>query len=332
MPKPLRDAIAKSGAVGFDAEVLRYLVLEPLGIREEAFASVMASRTRETGERCTQALARLLGRGLVRSIPDGGHRRYVANQDELALDAAALESIAAMERPPAVTQLGPPHAEPAMRSLAKTLLEQRGHLYIGLDITAHDVFTELEERARRGFRTTFLAPHRSAVPSDLREHWDHIYSGWATWLRASDRGVRKNVTLLITPKYYRHLSTSLAAEDHVRLDVYWKQDDTTRKGEIIRAESGTSLYDFVRSEYEDALVTAYPYWRVSLIDFLVVKVRRLVIPVFVVLALVAINYWGLQQVTLGQRLVYPVVSSLLSDIIGGLFLKRLWWHPKKPLF
>ena len=333
MSKALTAAIEQVGLTGGEAEILRYLAREPLGIPEDGFGSILASRTHMTPSECTAAAVRLATRNFITlRKEEDGDARYFANMAALPLDCAALDGLARIARGDALLVLGAPHGERAMRTLSEVFLNERRPIFLALDITGHEVFKEkLEERARRGLRTTFMAPAKRAIPEHLRKHWEDIFYAWAQYLSGSSRELRRNVALLLTPKYYRHLSTSLATEDFVRFDVYWTDDDTTRNGEIVQASKSTSLYDLVRAQYEDAYATADPFWRADPGRWALAKLTRWVVPVAVVASLFAVTCWTANEKGSIEKVLFALGSNLVADVIGVLILKRVWWNRKKSI-
>jgi hypothetical protein len=140
-------------------------------------------------------------------------------------------------------------------------------IYLGLEITSHRVFKELARRAESGRRTFFLVPRRRDLPGERWRHYDEVRAEWLKFLKEGPQYLRENIRIQLTWRALPELFTSAIAKRTVRLDVYQYGDTTTRRGEMIQAPVGSSLYDLVYQRFAETADGSPPLFAVWPLDW-----------------------------------------------------------------
>jgi len=243
------------------AQVLEVLALDDYGFQLTAAPSILAASINRPAEECLEALTELTSADLVLKISDQYHSRVVANYARLGVTEEMRQALR-LGHPTPFEQLDAPHSAEAMATLHTLFVEEPRPIYLGLEITSHRVFQKLEERALAGHMTVFIMPHRSLVAQEQKRHYDDILRGWIQFLRDLSRPARQNIRLCIARVPRRYLYTSALTPQFVRFDCYWYDQGTTRRGVMVKATKGSSLYDLVQREYSETVDASAPLLRV----------------------------------------------------------------------
>jgi hypothetical protein len=250
-------AIERQGLPSFLAEVLGQLALDGDGLDAGAAPSFVASLMNRPLEECNDAIIELLGRNLLLlRVVDAPNARLVANYQILGIGEETRLRLTRRATP--FEALGAPHSPNSMSTLDAIFREERDPIYLGLEVTSHKVFRELQARAEAGRVTVFLIPKRQHLPSERTVHYDEMRSAWVRWLGEGRRALRKNIRILVTPRPLPHLYTSCLTRNVARLDLYHYGQNTTRRGEMIQAPRGSSLYDLAYRQIREAVNTSVP--------------------------------------------------------------------------
>jgi hypothetical protein len=249
--RTLQDAIANQGLDEFESRVLEELGVDAHGLDRLAAPGFIASLTNRPMEESSDAIISLLGRGLLVAVDDAaGVSRLFVNYAALGIDDETR--LALLAKPASFTTLGSPHSERAMETLAALLREERGPIYLGIEVTSRKVFKELDARASEGRKTIFLLPRKQDVRSELGVHYDEVIRDWIAHLKDGASYLRRNIELRVTQQPFPYLFTSALTSSRVRLDVFSYEAGTTRQGEIIETQRGSSLYDLAFAQFREA--------------------------------------------------------------------------------
>lgn len=268
----LTEAIAKLQLPPLEVRVLEEIAKDPYGITPLAAPSMLAPLTHQPLEECQEAVLQLVSKKLLLRVEVGNEARLVADYDLLGLPEETRQALRLLASP--FETLDSPHSPKAMSSLNQWFLDEHQPIYLGLEITSHKVFTTLGQRANNGYMTIFLMPRRSHVPAAQQTHYDEILKAWKRFLRDESKRVRRNVRIYLTNRPYRSLYTSALGPKSVRFDLYYLNQDTTRKGTMVQAPLKTSLYKLVYDEYENAYSEAEPLASIWFWDWLKAQYAR----------------------------------------------------------
>jgi len=252
----LQAAIANQNISPFLTRILEEFAKDAYGLEQTTAPSIIASLTNRSFDECNQAIIELVGRNLLLRVEDGSGVRLVANYQQLGIDEETRRAL--FLRAWSFEILGAPHSPKAMSTLDALFREERQPIYVGLEVTSHKVFREIEARANEGRRTIFLMPKKSDLPSERQLHHDEVMATWINFLRKGPEVLRKHVRICLTPKALPHLYTSAIGPNHVRLDLYQYDQNTTRRGEMVLTRRGSSLYDLAYRQYCEAVYMSPP--------------------------------------------------------------------------
>ena len=327
----LVELIASRALPPLQAAILNALALDDYGFQLSAAPSILAPEVNCSTEVCLENLTELISANLVIRVADQIHPRVVANYAILGVSEELRQALR-QGRPSPFEQLDAPHSAEAMETLHQMFLQETRPLYIGLEMTSHRVFQRLEERASSGRLTVFLMPARRLISPERQRHYDDILDGWIRFVKGLAPGVRQNVRLRVTRIPYRYLYTSSLTPTFIRFDCYWYDQGSTRRGTMVSASKGSSLYDLVYREYSEAVLGAAPLRQLWFWDWARHLASRFT-PVLVTAALVAVAY-GL--VTILGKTLEPVnyLAAFLVGLAGESFwdLKRARRHAVRGLY
>ncbi|HEY7067207.1 MAG TPA: hypothetical protein VII06_37440 [Chloroflexota bacterium] len=316
----LKDAIAAESLSPLAGEVLYQLATDAYGVDPQAAPDMLASLTYHSASECLQAIADLLSRQLLLQIDTGHDVRIIANYQRLGLDETARQAITRTSL--AFEHIGYPHSPKAMSTLAAMFREERGTIYLGLEITSHRVFSELTTRSSYGRKTVFLIPRRSAIEPDRRAHYDEVMNGWIAFLRDGPRSLRQHTRLKLTKWALPHIYTSALSAELARVDLYTLGMNTTRRGQLVSAERGSSLYGIAYEQYRSAVHTAQPVFSIWPKEWLLFKLRGYVLAGFLITLAIPLS------IAAGS------IGALLAGFILGIASNTAWdslrgvaWRP-----
>jgi len=318
----LSEAVSREGLASFDAEVLMKMARDPHGLDEDAAAWFVASITSRSHEECSRAIIHLLGRGLLIQVDENGvSKRLFANFERLGLDEATRQALLRESLPFEV--LGAPHSPKAMETLNSFFREEREDIYLGIEVTHHDIFRELNARANARKSTVFLMPRKRHVSTSRKEHYDEVLKDWIGFIQNGPRERRTYVQLRITSSAHRALFTSAMSPRHARLDYYSFDSTTTREGQIVSVPARTSLYDLVYRRFCEAVHSSRPLFRLWPRAWIIERVKKYwLIGVGIALAISA----GLVGGSLGA-VIAALVGGLIANAVFDIARARVWGPP-----
>lgn len=229
----LKEAIEKQHLDSFLAMVLEIIGGDPFGVDSNAAPSIVASRSNRSQADCSIALTSLAGRGLINEIQYDSRSRLIANYGALKLTEEVKQGL--LLRASHYEVLGAPHSPKAMATLEAFFRTERNPIYLGLEVTSHKVFRELENRANAKLQTIFLIPPKKYLSSQRHHHYDEVLNEWIKFIQNGPAEFREFIKIRITAKAYPHLYTSSIGPESTRFDVYLlnNKDRSTRYGEIV---------------------------------------------------------------------------------------------------
>lgn len=298
--------------------VVQEIVLDHDGYDAGAAESILAAILNRDLATVGAALRRLQSRGLLQHTAPNGHQRIVANYSALHIPMRLGQRIRAGSPSP-FRVIDAPASPSAMGTLHSLFLEEARPLYLGIEVTAHSVFKHLKARADAGFTTVVIMPRKRIVRSAKRDHSDEVLRGWIGFVRSLPRHARRNLHIRIATGDYPYLYSSTLTPEIARFDCYWYDQGTTRRGTMVSANAGSSLYDLVKREYGGLLERSAPLFRLDPRGWLLEGARQLK-HVLVVVALVAVCI-GLEY-RFGE---IPGIISLVTFLLG-LAGEALWKH------
>lgn len=284
----LKELVATKGLPAGQADILETLALDDYGFQLSAAPSILAGSLNRSAEDCSEALTALSGTGLVLTVSNDSHLRIIANYQALGATEELRQALR-QGHPTPFEQLDAPHSAEAMATLHALFVEEPQPIFLGLEMTAHRVFQKLTERAEAGRMTTFLMPHKSLIDEGRHRQYDEVLHAWKQFLRNLTGRGRSAVRLRITRVPYHYLYTSAVSPNFVRFNCYWYDQGTTRRGVMVRASKGSSLYDLVQREYAEAVHLASPIWSVWPVEWIRHKVASYA-PLVITALLVVLAY------------------------------------------
>jgi hypothetical protein len=326
----LRSAISKQNLPEFQAIVLEKLAVEARGVDLAAASDLISLQTNRSAPDCNQAILDLVLRNLLLKIdnPDGTEVRLVANYQALGISENTRQALQLQSEP--FENLDFPHSAKAMSTLNALLREEANDLFIVLaEATNHQLFAELDNRAKRGLKTTFLIPKETAVPSERRKVYREELASWTSFLKLNE-DIRRNVRILVTPKPYTHLYTSTLGPAYVRYDVFDFDDKSTRQGVMVQVKRGVSLYELVYKEYCEAVYYSCPIFTLWPRDWLKRKIGRYLFAGSMFALFIALSWLGIRM---GEKILEWIAILPAGIAYHALYdeLKSKRWKPP-PLY
>jgi hypothetical protein len=308
--KILVDAIGKKHLSIDAARALYEIALDPHGIEKATSAGLVASILDISMERSNQAIIELLTKNLLISSPKGNETRIFANYELLKIGDFTRRHL--LKRHEIFEDMRESHSKNSLKSLDDFFDLNIDTIYLGCEVTSHNTFRRLTKRAEEKKRTIFLMPKRKFVSPARYTHYDEVLAEWVNYIEEGPDYLRKYIRIRITDRAFPQLYTSGLSEDQARFNLYFLNAKTTRRGSLLQVKKGTSLYQLIFDNYQEAIKSSIPYWRLWPIESTVNILLKLLLP----LSLIVI---GIILTKLNNA-----ISITLSAIILGLVANIIW--------
>lgn len=318
----LLASIQKLNLESLQARALEIVARDAIGMIQSVAASQVSSQSNRPRVECEQALLDLVGRGLLIRV-DTDQPRLIAEYEKLGIPPEQRQLLVTHSR--SFQVLGQPHSAEAMATLRALFEDAPEVIFVGMEVTAREVFTALEARSAAGRSTVFLMPPKSNVRSQRREHYDEVLDEWVRFLRKGRSHLRANVRLYISKEVTPEMYTSALTRDTARIDLYHFSAESTRTGHILQAPRGSSLYALVEARYRSALAYATPLFRVWPVRWFSAHLKRSGVLALglVLLAIAGWLNWAFKRelglTVIGGAAVNFIAQSLLTSRIQEMY-------------
>jgi hypothetical protein len=252
-------------------------------------------------------LVELASKNLIHDETASGHSWIKINYGKIGFDAETYDRLSA--RLPRFTEIGPPHSNAGMSTLAE-LFRSDSEIYVILSVTSHDAFPAISERSEQGRKTVFMFPSPRYVSGKLREHYTEVLNEWIRFLKSGPAQLRRNTKLIIGTVDFSDIYTCALAVDEARINVNDVKAPSTRDGTLLRVDSSSTLYRLFRERVDIVYKSTRPLLRLDLQAYLIHLVQLAVWPAFLAMLAIAFAYFK-----------HPI-AGLVSAVAAGLL--RAW--------
>lgn len=314
--KKLSESISRYQLSQDASNTLYEIALDPHGIEKTAAAGLVASLLDISLERSNQALIELLAKKLLISNDNEKEIRIFANYELLKIDDITHRHL--LERQEVFEDTKESHSKDSMKSLDEFFDLSTDTIYLGCEITSHHTFRRLANRASENRHTVFLMPREKHLPPARHTHYNEVMDEWVKFINDGPKYLRKFIRIKITDRPFPQLYTSGLSKDKARFNLYFLNTRTTRRGSLLQVKQGTSLYQLIFDNYQEAIKASSPYWKLWSLEALAYGLSKLLLP----LALITIG-------TILTKLANPI-SIAFSAIVLGIVVNIIWdnWGAK----
>jgi len=314
--KSLLEAISKHSISQNASDVLYEIALDPHGMEKNTAAGLVASLLDISLERSNQALIELFAKELLISNKDEDEIRIFANYELLKIDELTRSHL--LERQEIFVNTKEAHSKDSLKSLDDFFDLNTDTIYLGCEITSHYTFRRLADRASRSRYTIFLIPREKHLPPARHIHYTEVMNEWIKFINEGPKYLKKFIRIRMTDRPFPQLYTSGLSKHEARFDLYFLNTKTTRRGSLIQVKQGTSLYQLIFDNYQEAIKSSVPYWKLWPIEALFYWVLKLLLPLALIVA-------GIMLTKLNNP-----VSIAFSAILLGIVVNIIWdkWRIK----
>jgi hypothetical protein len=262
--KIIDDAVSRQSLSRPETEALISLAYDPDGLPRDSIASIISPVVSLSLEEAQIVAMDLVSKDLL-ITEDGTGPRLVVNYALLQIPTALVESLRHRKT---YEELGHPTGPRSTTTLEHIFDTERGRIFLVLGVTSHRAFRRLADRADRGWETILVLPNKKHVPAGQEDHWKQIVSEWKSFLRGGKRSLRHSTRVLVATNSIPHLFTTGLTKNCVRFNVRPTSDESTRLGEMVQAQAGSTLYEMVYQQYCQIIASSVPLGRVWPFDWL----------------------------------------------------------------
>jgi hypothetical protein len=306
----LQESINEKNLNADSAKTLYEISIDPHGVEQSAAPGLVASLLYISMERANQSLIELIGKDLLTLKETDNDTRIYPNYNKLDIDEETKCELLAKQE--VFENMREAHSHSSINSLDDFFLQNDDTIYIGCEVTSHHTFRKLSERASNNKQTVFIIPRKKHVSKSRHIHYDEVLNGWIKFIKDGPSELKKNIRIRLTNHSFPQLYTSSLSISKARFNLYFLNDKTTRRGSLLQVKKGTSLYELIFQNYQDALSNSYPIWRLWPLDAAKYWSIKIVLPVSLIATGVFLS-----------KLNNPV-SITLSAIAVGLVVNILW--------
>lgn len=221
--------------------------------------------------------------------------------------------------------IGYPHSPFGMKSLRKEFLENTDTLYLVLGTTSYETFKDiLEPRMASGYKTIFIYPSYKAISNDKKEHYKIEKRKWEKYLAQLPRKQKKTIEFRIAVKDYAYIRSSMFAQDHARINVRIENNNSARKGIILRCENSNTIYKLIKKPYEEIVFYSFIDIRTDIIGCCLELLRRNIMKIVLIIFLFVLYYFKPDA----NGIIWAFLAGIISNIIIDL-LKEIKWNQKE---
>jgi hypothetical protein len=306
----LSNIIAKLNLSDDAARALYEVAVDPHGIERNAAPGLVASILDLSLERSNQSLIELLGKNflVVKAFDDD--ERLFANYELLGVNEETRNQL--LKSQEIFVNLQEAHSKISIKTLDSFFEENKEPIYLGCEVTSHHTFRMLKSRAEAGRLTIFLIPPKKGVSVNRHIHYDEVLSEWVRFLKEGPAYLKKNVKIRITNRPFPQLYTSGLSSEISRFNLYFLSAKTTRRGSLLEVKEGTSLYQLIFQNYQEALRESCPLWRLWFLEALGFWLVKLSLPITLIVLGIVLS-----------KLNNPIAMAI-SAIAIGLVVNMIW--------
>ena len=282
-------------------KVLDIILTNPEGIEASSICSIAADQLHVAVESIQPIINELIVNNKIKIIENEKSLRYQAVDNQNMKSSETLSII------------GPPQSISSMKSLHEDIISCKDEIILVLDVTAPNVFSTLEDRIQRGWKTVILLPPIKEIEKERFDVYNTIIKEWIE-LYKKYRGF-KALEIKIARIPNRSIRTTMLTATFARINVRKIDTTTTRNGLIIKVTNNNSLYKLYKDDIYTQLENALPIFRINPLLFL----RRLfflplLIMCFLALAIIFYN---------NSNPILALISSILSGILCNFTYEKI---------